>query len=222
MPLNHAFNEDLISVDTQTGVTWNLGGSTFKVAGPTKANLDELRDEWVKWIEENLDDFATGDKQAMANADKSVPNLSSIVLMGTTPDGDILLTGDARGDHIIAGLEKSGVVQAGAGHHFRLLKLQHHGSIRNVARDYFERLTADIYVISADGKYGNPDPGTLTLLVDVAHDQGRSPLLVLTNEPESVQKLKADRPPGQFGYTLAVRDPAKSAIVVDLAAGTAV
>jgi hypothetical protein len=219
IPINGAFNNELISVETQAGVEWSLGNSRFRIAGPTRGNLDELRAEWVKWIDDHLDQFAEGDQQAMSNADRSIPNLSSIVLVGTTPDGDLLLTGDARGDHIIQGLEQSGEIAPGGTRHFRLLKLQHHGSIRNVAHEFFERLTADIYVISADGKNGNPDLGTLTMLVDAAHAQGRAPLIVVTNEPESVDQLRVQRPKATFGYELAARATDRPAIVIDLATG---
>ena len=222
LPLNGKFNGGLISVDEQDGVTWDFGDATFSVVGPTAANLQQLRQEWARWIEDHIDEFEEGDPQAMANADRSIPNLSSIVLLGTTPDGDILLTGDARGDHILQGLEQSQSVPVGGSRHFRLLKVQHHGSDRNVARDFFERLTADIYLISADGKHGNPDFEVLEMIVDVAQQQQRQPLIVVTNAPAAVQKLRTEKPPQTSGYTLAVRDQDKDAIVVDLASGTAV
>jgi len=221
LPLNGKFNGGLISVDEQNGVTWDFGDGTFSVVGPTAANLQQLRQEWARWIEDHLDEFEEGDPQAMANADKSIPNLSSIVLLGTTPDGDVLLTGDARGDHILQGLEQSNSIPVGGGRHFRLLKVQHHGSDRNVARNFFERLTADIYLISADGKHGNPDFEVLDMIVDVAQQQNREPLIVVTNAPATVQQLKTEKPPETSGYKLAVRDPDKNAIVVDLASGTA-
>jgi beta-lactamase superfamily II metal-dependent hydrolase len=45
-----------------------------------------------------------------------------------------------------------------------VLKCPHHGSDRNVDNDYFERILADHYVISADGKHGNPDVPTLEMI----------------------------------------------------------
>ena len=222
IPLNDTFSGQLISQEKQAAVKWSFGAATIQVVGPTAANLRELRTEWIKWIENNLDAFAMGDAAAMANADKSIPNLSSIVLLGTTPHGDVLLTGDARGDHILQGLEKSGAITRGGARHFRLIKLQHHGSDRNVTREFFDRLTADIYVISADGKHGNPDDDVLTMLVDSAHAAGRKPLIVLTNDTPSVGRFSRARPAGQFGYSLGMRDTSKHAIVVDLQSGTVV
>ena len=221
VPVNSFFGGGRITQEATVGRQWTLGSADFVVAGPTTANLKELQEDWIKWIEHNMDAFALGDAQAMANADKSVPNLSSIVLFGTTPDGDILLTGDARGDHILEGLEQSGAIAAGARHHLRLLKVQHHGSNRNVAQDFFQRLPADIYLLSANGKYGNPDEEVLAMIVDAAHVDRRSPLIVVTNEAPSLDWLRQNRPQAQFNYTLIVRDAAKHAVTIDLATQSA-
>jgi len=222
IPVNGFFDGQRITQEVALGQHWSLGSANFAVAGPTTANLKELQDDWIKWIERNMDSFAIGDRQAMANADKSVPNLSSIVLFGATPDGDILLTGDARGDHILQGLEQSGLINPGAEHHLCLLKVQHHGSDRNAAQDFFERLPADIYLLSANGKHGNPDLEVLAMIVDVAHAQHRKPLIVVTNEAPSLDWLRQNRPPADFGYELVVRDSAKHAVVIDLASRSAV
>lgn len=219
IPINHFFGGRPIVQDDAAGQLWTLGATQFAIAGPTQANLKALQDEWIRWIEDNVDGFAVGDLQTMANADKSVPNLSSVVMHGTTPHGDVLLTGDARGDHILQGLEQSGLLTPGGTHAYRLIKVQHHGSDRNVARSFFERLSADIYLISANGKHGNPDVEVLEMIVDTAPAQGRSPLLVFTNEAPSLDKLRASRPPQTHGYRLEVRKPADSAIVVDLETG---
>lgn len=222
IPLNSFFGGQRITQEEALGRQWSLGGAKFVVAGPTTANLKELQDDWIKWIERNMDAFALGDPVGMANADRSVPNLSSIVLFGTTPDGDILLTGDARGDHILQGLEQNGVIDPGAEHHLRLLKVQHHGSDKNAARDYFERLPADIYLFSANGKYGNPDREVLATIVDLANANQREPLIVATNETPSLDWLRQNRPQARFSYQLVVRDSARHAVVIDLAASSAV
>ena len=221
IPVNQFFGGGRITQEAAVGQRWSLGSADFVVAGPTVPNLQELQADWIKWIENNMDAFALGDTQAMANADKSVPNLSSIVLFGTTPSGDVLLTGDARGDHILQGLEQSGAIKLSGKHPLRLLKVPHHGSDRNVAQNFFERLPADIYVLSANGKYGNPDQDVLAMIVDVAKADQRNPLIVVTNEAPSLDWLRQNRPSTQFDYTLVVRDQAKRALVIDLTTGTA-
>ena len=51
-----------------------------------------------------------------------------------------------------------------------MLKLPHHGSSRDVAKDYFTKIRATHYVISADGKYDNPDLQTLQWLSEARPD----------------------------------------------------
>ena len=48
--------------------------------------------------------------------------------------------------------------------HVDVLKVPHHGSSRNVEEDFFRDVTADHYVISANGKYDNPDAETLKMI----------------------------------------------------------
>jgi len=219
IPINDFFGGGRITQEGALGKQWSFGDATFSVVGPTNANLAELQADWIKWIEKNIDTFALGDAMAMANADKSVPNLSSIVLFGETPYGDILLTGDARGDHILQGLEQSGKIELGKRRPLRILKVQHHGSDRNVAADFFQRLPADIYLISANGKYGNPDVDTLKMIVDSAHADQRHAMIVVTNEAPSLNELQRLRPSGQYDYDLVVRDPNRLAAVIDLEKG---
>jgi len=76
----------------------------------------------------------------------------------------ILLTGDARGDKILEGLEHAGVLKPKGTLHVDVLKMPHHGSDRNVAPAFFERIIADHYVFSGDGEHGNPERETLEML----------------------------------------------------------
>lgn len=219
IPLNEHFAGKRITQESAIDSLWQLGEAKFAIAGPTHDNLRRLQKDWIKWIEDHADAFAIGDVQAMANADDKSPNLSSIVLFGTTPHGDVLLTGDARGDHILQGLEQAGLVDSQGSRPLRLLKVQHHGSDRNIAEDFVKRLPADIYLFSANGRHGNPDKEVLAMVVDVAKADGRKPLIVVTNEAPSLNWLRQHRPQDQFEYELMVRDPANHAVVIDLETG---
>jgi hypothetical protein len=222
LPINGAFGGGLVSVGRPQVQPVPFDSGTITVVGPTEANLRQLEREWREWIAANIDAFAEGDTAVMANSDRSVPNLSSIVLLVSTSAGAVLLTGDARGDHILQGLEETGAVAPGERLPLRVLKVQHHGSDRNVTKGFFRRLPADIYLISADGKYGNPDIEALKMLVDVAHEEGRRPLIVVTNETDSVRELRAARSAETYGYTLEVRPPTSHAIVLDVISGRVV
>lgn len=84
----------------------------------------------------------------------------------------MLLTGDARGDDMIAGLEAAQLLQHGQEPlKVDLLKMPHHGSSRNIDEEFFRQIPADHYVISADGRDGNPDPATLGMLARARGDE---------------------------------------------------
>ena len=78
----------------------------------------------------------------------------------------MLLTGDARGDKILEGLELVGLVDAGGTIHLDVLKVPHHGSDNNVETSFFKRVTADHYVLSGNGEHGNPERATLAMLLE--------------------------------------------------------
>jgi hypothetical protein len=98
--------------------------------------------------------------------DKSVPNLSSIVVMVEAEGKRMLLTGDARGDKILEGLELVRLLEKGGNMHVDVLKVPHHGSDNNMAPVFFRRVMADHYVFSGNGEHGNPERATLEMLLD--------------------------------------------------------
>jgi beta-lactamase superfamily II metal-dependent hydrolase len=118
-----------------------------------------LQEEWEKWLQKQKKAAALPAEEAKAAArdlDMSVPNLSSIMLLVEAEGKTVLLTGDGRGDHLLEGLQQSKLLNKEGIFHVDVFKLPHHGSARNIAPELFERITADTYVICANGKYDNP------------------------------------------------------------------
>jgi beta-lactamase superfamily II metal-dependent hydrolase len=137
------------------------------VVWPNQESLTNLQDEWDKEIKKLVKKKKLEPTEMITLAaylDKSVYNLSSIVCLIECKGKTILLTGDARGDCILKGLEDADKLKKGSDIKFDILKLPHHGSNRDVTQDFFKRIKADYYIISADGKYGNPDIDTLEML----------------------------------------------------------
>lgn len=141
-------------------------GLTFTIAGPMKPELLQLQKKHDEWLKKQKKKGKPAEAALAAYVDKSVPNLSSIVVLARSGGKTMLLTGDARGDKILEGLEMIGVLDAAASMHVDVLKAPHHGSSNNLARDFFERITADHYVFSGDGEHGNPERETFEMLVD--------------------------------------------------------
>ena len=145
-------------------------GLTFTVVGPMRPELEALRKKHNAWLKELEKEGKTPDEVLAAYLDKSVPNLSSIVVLAKAGDRSILLTGDALGKKVLEGLELVGLIPIGGTLHVNILKVPHHGSSNNVALDFFQRITADHYVFSGNGEHGNPERESLEMLLEARGD----------------------------------------------------
>lgn len=152
---------DLLFADGK-GVALDINDLDVTMVCPDKQHLADLAGKWASSPNKKA--------EAAAYVDKSVFNLSSLVVV-VSPAGDvsprILLTGDARGDHIIAGLTNARLLTNGKAH-FDIFKVPHHGSDNNLTLDFFQAITADHYVISGDGKYANPSKAVLEWIAATA------------------------------------------------------
>ena len=215
IPLDAGFRDGQVLVGQ--GRPRGLDPLDVTVVGPSRSILDKLRKQWLGWLARHQ---RTGVAPAAARTtsvalDQSVPNLSSIALLVELDGRSLLLTGDARADQVLEGMQEAGVLDDGGRRHVSILKVPHHGSIRNITADFLRAVTADTYVISADGRYGNPDVDALALIVEVAHEQGRRIELAMTNTTTSSERLQASHPPGRFGYTVRTLRPGSAAIAID-------
>lgn len=126
----------------------------------------------------------------------------------------ILMTGDGLGSDVVAGLETAGLMPPGGTFKVDILKLPHHGSARNAVGALFDRVLADTYVISADGKHGNPDYQTLEWLVNAACRQGRDIHIFATNPTPTLERLVQDRPPAANHYRLTIMERGASSALL--------
>jgi hypothetical protein len=158
-------------------------GLELRILGPLGEQVDRFQREWDRQIEE-LGVARPAGVEAAAYVDESVFNLASIVVLAQAEGKTMLLTGDARGDHVLQGLQQAGLLEEGGTFHVDLLKLPHHGSDRNVETDFFRRVTADHYVISGDGRHGNPEIATFQMIFAARGDEPFA--LHLTYPPEEL------------------------------------
>jgi hypothetical protein len=195
----------------------SLGGKLkFRVVGPSQTRLEKLEKDWDAKLKA-LQKKEAAEAKALAASfmDTSVYNLSSIVVLAESGGKQMLLTGDALADDVLEGLREAKRLKAGGTLHVDILKMPHHGSVRNVTEELLATVTADHYVMSANGKYDNPDLGTLKMFSKVRGDSGAT--VHLTNPvPHAVKFFKADLKKAGKNYKVNVRqDPAPS-ILIDL------
>ena len=176
--INDAFNGRLI-LATSSAKKVGLGrGIALTIAGPMQAELVALQKAHDKWLKDQQKRKTKASASALAAfVDKSVSNLSSLVMVVEAGRKRILLTGDARGDRILEGLQLARLLKPGAAStmHVDVMKVPHHGSANNVDQTFFERITADHYVLCGNGEHGNPERETLEMLFAA---RGNAPFIV--------------------------------------------
>lgn len=171
--LNPEFGGKLVKAPQKKSARLDMGkGLKFTIAGPLEAELIALQKEHDEFLKKQGKDKKA--KGALASfTDESAANLSSIVVLAEVGKKRMLLTGDARGDKLLDGLERTGLLKADGKSkmHVDILKMPHHGSDRNVDPIFFQRITADHYVFSGNGEHGNPERETLQMLLDERGDE---------------------------------------------------
>jgi len=212
--------EGLVLADGR-GTRFDWGdGLELTVLGPSLDRVKELHKKWEKDLEEK------GAAKAIVAActDGSVFNLSSIVVLAELGGKRMLLTGDARGDHILKAVEDAGLLENGR-LHVDLLKMPHHGSDRNVDLGFFQTITADHYVFSGDGGYGNPELATLRMVMGSRTDDGFT--LHLTHRDgknglgAKIDGFLAERKAARRKFKMVFRKEGDRALKVDLHAPVA-
>jgi hypothetical protein len=205
----------LVAVPAKGKKTVSIGdGLKFTVLGPVKERIEKLQEEWNEvLLKKGLATDAKGKSLAAAFVDESVFNLSSIVVLAEAGKKKMLLTGDARGDDLMNALKTSGLLKSGK-IHVDLLKLPHHGSDRNVATEFFRAVTADHYVVSADGRFGNPEISTLQMISEA---RGKDKFTIhLTNREKRIDTFVASEKKKGKKYKVVFRDPKSPSLWVDL------
>jgi hypothetical protein len=214
IPINRAFGSKLIERPTARVKPKNLGdGLTLEILGPRRDRLEALQKEWKKIVAKKKKG-QTDPASVAAFLDESIFNLSSIIAVARASQKSILLTGDARGDDILDALAAAKLMKNGRAH-FDVLKVPHHGSERNVTEDFFRAVTADHYVVSANGRDGNPDEPMLEMLV-VARGKARYRIYLTNAVPHAVAKLKDLKVKAKAKFTLVTRSESKPSMLIEL------
>ncbi|HEX8131557.1 MAG TPA: hypothetical protein VF527_20850, partial [Pyrinomonadaceae bacterium] len=168
--LNEDFEGGLI-VANEAAEPIDMGdGLKFTIVGPLLPELKKLHEKHQEWLNNLAEKGQSAEDVLSAYVDKSVPNLSSIVVLAEAEGKRMLLTGDARGDKILEALELLGLKEDGGTMHVDLLKVPHHGSANNLDNDFFQEITADHYVFSGDGEHGNPEREAFEMLLNARGD----------------------------------------------------
>jgi beta-lactamase superfamily II metal-dependent hydrolase len=162
-----------------------IGGLSVTVIGPRAEHLKKLQNEWNDWLRDNkerlkairqaarVDEDRLGasdferllsafriQAEAMGDPKKvTTPNVASLTLLVEEANQSLLLTGDARWQEVIEGLEAAGRLQPGQSMAIDIVKVPHHGSEHNVGEtELLDRVVGTHYVFCGNGHSGNPEP----------------------------------------------------------------
>ena len=171
-PRNPEFGGKLIMAHENREAIDIAQGLKFTVAGPMQPEVAALHQKHIEWLEDLKKKGKSPPAALAAYIDKSVPNLSSLVVLAEFGGKRMLLTGDARGDKILEGLQLVGLLDPGmkSTMEIDLLKVPHHGSSNNLDDDFFERIIAMHYVFSGNGEHGNPEREAMEMLLQARGD----------------------------------------------------
>jgi hypothetical protein len=127
-----------------------LGDASITVVSPHTAQVAKLHEAWERWLTHHQDVAGVA-----AYADNSVYNLSSIVVLIEAGGKRMLLCGDARGDHVLHGLDDAGIAKDGVTQ-LDILKLPHHGNPESATLEMIAATRADddfeIHFTNHDGE----------------------------------------------------------------------
>ena len=183
IPLNPPSNGKLMLRPTDQERI-RLGNARIGVLGPSKADLEKLRDDWNEWLEKqgteaylerlrrrhrrDEDSLVTSSLDALVGLRALLAesignrtavtqqNLASLMLLVEDAGRTVLLTGDGHSDDVLAGLKHYGRL-GDDGLHVDVLKVPHHGSEHNADEKFCKTVIADDYVFCGDGAHHNPD-----------------------------------------------------------------
>jgi hypothetical protein len=204
------------------------GGMKITVLGPRREDLRRLRDEWKRVIEnaglEAGGEF-TGAKllekapryakdrlgggppnvERWANRsfqeDGSVPNSSSISLLLEYKGRSALLTGDARCDSLIVGIDRLLAERSIDKLKLDVLKVPHHGSKNNLGNDLF-----------SSRRFHHPDDDAIARILFHAED----PVLHFNYRSKDNKDWDRENWKGALGYRAVFPEPGKEGLVVEL------
>jgi ribonuclease BN (tRNA processing enzyme) len=209
IPINPQFGGSLIVAGDKNNSV-KVGNMKFSILGPTQKNLDKLRKIWNDWVRKHLSPLSNpSDLQALKILDASVANLSSIMFIVESEGKKILFTGDGLAEDIVDMISERGLLDSEGKYHVDVMKLPHHGSERNTSKEFFDTVTADNYVISANGRDDNPSLATLKWIIESKRKKSKIIKIFLTNRTDKTDKIlqKYDQKKFQYRFTFLKSGP---------------
>ena len=179
------------SVDNQSP----LAKKVYKIAKDRNVNIQKAQNDDVIYSEK---DFIVKTYQHDFNSD----NESSVILLVSYKEFDVLFTGDA-------GVEALEVVKPFISKKVEVLKVGHHGASNVVNKDILDKFEPDVSLVSVGvNNYGHPDKDTISVLenTDIFRtDKVGAVKIVSGGESYTVYKYSGVKKDFDYVFTRAVK-----------------
>lgn len=214
IPINPQFGGDIITTDHKV---IGIDGLNIHILGPTQKNLEKLRKIWDDWLKSHPQSVVVTPKDygALQILDASITNLSSIMFMVESKGKKLLFTGDGLGKDLVEELSEKHLLNSEGRIHVDILKVPHHGSERNSSEQFFETVTANTYIISANGRDDNPSFSTLKWIIESGKKDDRKITIISTNKTENIEKVHKIYDPEKFQYKINFLNPQESFLEIN-------
>ena len=213
MPINQGFDDVIVVKDKIK--SFQLSNVKFLVLGPTRKNLDKLQKEWNAWFTKK--EYTEGIKSQLVQIlDKSVPNLASIMFLTEIGNRKVLFSGDGLGQDIVEILSKNTMLDSSGKFYVDILKVPHHGSDRNSTQEFFDKVIAEYYIISANGSDDNPSLDTLKWIIESVNPDKRIKKIIITNMTDNVRKVQQKYDQNKFKYEIVILKKGSDYVTITL------
>ena len=118
-------------------------------------------------------------KVTVIGPEKDAVDTGSIMALVSCQKKTLLLTGDASGAGLYAGLRAKDLLDGSGEADFDVMKLPYGATSKTLDADFFAKVRAANYIVSADGSNGQPDADVIGMLCEAR--SGAAFTLTLTN-----------------------------------------
>lgn len=214
--VNPGFARDRV-VAGESGSVVVLENLAVRVVSPSREALDRLRRQWRDWLDRREAGTDFSDPLQVVNTDRSLPPLGGIMVLAEADGRRVLLAGGGRADHLLDGLEHTGLLQPGGTMTVDVLQLPLQGGTRPLIRRLLDRIRADCCIVPSGGRDGRPDPAALGWLAESIRSQGRRAEILVPRPSPALENFVATFPPDEYGYRLIVPAPGRHGCTLALA-----
>jgi beta-lactamase superfamily II metal-dependent hydrolase len=224
VPWNEAFGGGpIVTRENEKLPHANFSGMKLTVLSPTPERMRKLAAEWEKVLEEEgldpnnpkktLAKLATVKKlqpdalgqiklekiaEEEAKLDTTVANGSTITLLAEYEGKTALLAGDVWAPVLTAALKHLNAERNSARLELDVLKVPHHGSVRNMTRELLEQIKCKRYLFSTSGAiFDHPDDGAFARIITWG---GARPKLYFNYPPQEKRLWDRESLQTRYGY----------------------